>query len=144
MDILLVEDSPTDLMFTQAALKEAGFTGRLHVARDGVEALSFLRRHPGFESAPRPRLVLLDLHLPRMDGCAVLAQLKADPGLRRIPVIIMSSSDRGEDVEACYDHHANGFVTKPLELHAFKDVMRAIEQFWLRAAQLPEGSHDSL
>jgi CheY-like chemotaxis protein len=136
-DILLVEDNPGDARLAQEALKEGRMTSRLKVVVDGVEAMSFLRREGGFASAPRPQLVLLDLNLPRKDGREVLAEMKSDPDLCRIPVVVLTTSQAEQDVLRCYDLHANCYITKPVDLDRFIAVVRAIEEYWCSVVTLP-------
>lgn len=130
-DILLVEDNPSDVYLTRVALEKASVRSRLHVAEDGETALAFLRREPGFGSAPRPEIVLLDLNLPGQDGRQVLAEIKADEGLRRIPVIVLTTSSADADIVRCYDLHANCYIVKPVDFDRFEEMIRAIERFWL-------------
>jgi CheY-like chemotaxis protein len=137
IDILLVEDNPADVRLTVEALRAAGVETRLQVAADGVEALARLRRQGPHASAPRPLLVLLDLNLPRKNGREVLAEVKADPDLRRIPVVVLTTSAAEEDVSESYALHANGYVVKPVAFGAFADAMRALQAFWLEVATLP-------
>ena len=137
MDILLVEDNPGDVRLTREALREGKFLNRLHVAPDGVEALAFLRRGPGHESAPRPDLILLDLNLPKKSGLEVLAEIKNDPDLQIIPVIILTSSQAEEDIVKAYRSHANCYIAKPVNLEAFLQVVLSIENFWLGLAKIP-------
>ena len=136
--ILLVEDNPGDVLLTEEALSEAKVANDVHVARDGEEAMAFLRRESGFTDAPRPDLILLDLNLPRKDGREVLAEVKADPALRRIPVIVLTTSEAEEDILRSYDLHANSYVTKPLDIDDFLGAVRKIEGFWLELVRLPE------
>lgn len=136
-EILLVEDSAKDVQLTREALRESGFNCALSVAPDGFEALQRLRRAPPFQALPFPDLVLLDLNLPAKSGREVLAEIKADPKLRSLPVIMLSTSRAEGDVRACYDLHANSYLAKPLEFDEFIDMMRGLHQFWLKAAQLP-------
>ncbi len=136
-DILLVEDNPGDARLAQEALKEGRMSSRLKVVVDGVEAMSFLRREGGFASAPRPQLVLLDLNLPRKDGREVLAEMKSDPDLCRIPVVVLTTSQAETDVLRCYDLHANCYITKPVDLDRFIAVVRAIEEYWCSVVTLP-------
>jgi len=131
IEILLVEDNDGDVRLTREALKEGRVANNLSVARDGVEGLAFLRREPGYESAPCPDLVLLDLNLPRKDGREVLAEIKSDAKLRRIPVVILTTSKAEQDVFRAYDAHANCFINKPVDLDQFLNVIRSIEDFWL-------------
>jgi CheY-like chemotaxis protein len=136
-NILLVEDNPADVDLTRLALKDTRMVNRVHVAGDGVEALEFLRQEGPHTSAPRPDLILLDLNMPRMNGRELLAQIKTDPNLRRIPVVILTTSDAETDIVSSYDLHANCFLTKPADLEEFDQVARSIENFWLRLAKLP-------
>ncbi len=136
-DILLVEDNPGDARLAQEALKEGRMSSRLKVVVDGVEAMSFLRREGGVASAPRPQLVLLDLNLPRKDGREVLAEMKSDPDLCRIPVVVLTTSQAETDVLRCYDLHANCYITKPVDLDRFIAVVRAIEEYWCSVVTLP-------
>jgi chemotaxis family two-component system response regulator Rcp1 len=137
--VLLVEDNEADVRLTREALREAGEKVRLSAVGDGEQALAFLRRQEGFADAPRPDLVLLDLNLPRKNGLEVLDELRADPSLVSMPVIVLTSSAARQDVEACYAHGANAFVVKPQDLDAFMDLIGAIRAFWLELAQLPSG-----
>jgi chemotaxis family two-component system response regulator Rcp1 len=138
IEILLVEDSPADVDLTREALDDAKLHNNLHVVTDGVEALEFLRREGSYADAPRPDLVLLDLNLPKKDGREVLAEIKADPILRRIPVVILTTSQAEQDILKSYDLHANCYVTKPVDLDQFVTVVRSIENFWLVIAKLPK------
>jgi len=133
-DILLVEDNPADVRLTQEAFKDTRVTNRLHVARDGVEALGMLRDATG--AVPRPDLILLDLNLPRKDGREVLQDIKQDEALRHIPVVVLSTSHSEHDVARSYRLGANAFVTKPVDVDRFFQVIRALEQFWLDTARL--------
>ena len=135
--ILQVEDNDADVRLTREALRESGDGVRLSVVGDGEQALAYLRNEPGFEDSPRPHLVLLDLNLPRKDGLEVLREMRADPSLAQIPVIVVSSSTQTRDVDACYAAGANAFVGKPLELDEFIAGIEAIREFWLGVAQLP-------
>ena len=137
VEILYVEDNPADVVLTIEGLRAAKVRSNLHVATDGFEALAFLRREGAHADAPRPDLILLDLNLPRKDGRQVLKEIKGDPDLARIPVIIVTSSQAEEDVVRSYNLHANAYVTKPLGLDAFLKVVRAIEGFWLSIVTLP-------
>ncbi|HLI27394.1 MAG TPA: response regulator [Chloroflexota bacterium] len=137
VEILLVEDNPGDVRLTVEALREARVANRLSVAADGQEALAFLRREGRYADAPRPDLILLDLNLPRKDGREVLAEIKADPVLRRIPVVVLTTSSAEQDILRSYDLHANCYITKPVDLEAFLTVVRAVEYFWLRIVALP-------
>lgn len=137
IDILLVEDDPADTLLMQEALATPASHHRLHVVRDGVEAMDFLLRGGSHSSAPRPMLILLDLNLPRMNGLAVLAELKADEHLRSIPVIVLTSSEAETDVARSYASHASAYITKPIELERFTEIMRKIETFYLSVVKLP-------
>jgi len=137
VDILLVDDSPADVDLTREALRDARMLNRMFVVGDGVEALAFLRREGTHADAPRPDLILLDLNMPRMNGREVLAEIKSDPKLRRIPVVILTTSQAETDILQTYDLHANCFVTKPVELDQFVEVAKSIEGFWLSLVQLP-------
>lgn len=137
VDILLVEDNPGDVRLTQEALKEAKIRNHLYVVGDGVDAMAFLRREGSYRNAVRPQLVLLDLNLPRMNGREVLAQIKQDEVLRRIPVVILTSSQAEADVLSAYDLHANCYITKPVDLAQFLTVVQAIENFWVTIVTLP-------
>ena len=136
-NILLVEDNPADVDLTCMALRDARMKNRVHVTGDGVDALEFLRREGPHAAAPRPDLILLDLNMPRMNGRELLAHIKADPDLRRIPVVILSTSDAEVDIVSSYDLHANCFLTKPADLEEFDQVARSIDAFWLQLAKLP-------
>ena len=133
IEILLVEDNPADVRLTVEALKEARVRNRLHVARDGVEAMAMLRSGG---ATPMPDLILLDLNLPRKDGREVLREVKDDEALRHIPVVILTTSQADQDILQCYRLRANAFVTKPVEIDQFFQVVRSIEQFWLEAVKL--------
>lgn len=135
--ILLVEDNLADLRLAQEVLKEAQLAHDLLVARDGEQAMRILRREGEYATAKRPDLVLLDLNLPRKHGREVLAEIKTDPSLKRIPVLILSTSKAESDVAACYDAHANCFLTKPVALDEFSALAGLIRDFWFRCVQLP-------
>jgi CheY-like chemotaxis protein len=138
INILLVEDNPADVRLTQEALKEAAHARtRLHVAGDGVEAMEFLHREGSFAAAPRPDLMLLDLNLPRVDGRQVLAEVKGDPELRRIPVVVLTTSPSEDDILHAYDQHVNSYIRKPVDLDQFLHVLRAIDDYWLGSVCLP-------
>ncbi len=137
IEILLVEDNPADVRLTIEALKEGKMKNRLSVARDGLDALAFLRREGAYADAPRPDLVLLDLNLPRMDGRELLAIIKRDEALRRIPVVVLTTSKAEEDILRTYDLHANCYVTKPVDLDQFIEVVKSIDDFWLAVVKLP-------
>jgi CheY-like chemotaxis protein len=137
IEILLVEDSPGDIRLTQEALKEAKVLNRLSVAVDGVEALDFLHRRGEFPDAPHPDLILLDLNLPRKDGREVLKEIKAEEHLRRIPVVVLTTSQADADIINAYDLHANCYITKPVDFKQFIRVVQSIEDFWLTVVRLP-------
>lgn len=137
IEILLVEDNPGDVRLTQEALKENKIRNNLHVAKDGIEAMKFLRQINGYKDAPRPDLVLLDLNLPKKDGREVLAEIKTDEKLRAIPVVILTTSDAEDDVARAYQMYANCYVRKPIDLNRFIDVVKVIENFWLSIVELP-------
>ena len=137
IEILLVEDNPGDVRLTREALREGHVRNNLSVAKDGAEALAMLRREPQYGEAARPDLVLLDLNLPRLDGRQVLAEMKGDPNLRRIPVVVLTTSKAEEDVLRSYDLHANSYITKPVDFDQFIKVVHSIEEFWLSIVTLP-------
>ena len=138
IDILLVEDNPGDVRLTIEALKEGKVRNNLSVARDGVEALDFLFRRGAFANAPRPDIIFLDLNLPRKDGREVLEEIKKDPVLRRIPVVVLTTSAAEEDIVRSYDLHVNCYITKPVDMERFIDVVKAIDAFWFTIVQLPQ------
>jgi two-component system, chemotaxis family, response regulator Rcp1 len=137
VEILLVEDNPGDYRLTQEALKEGKVYNNLYWARDGIEALDFLKRRGKHDAAPRPDIILLDLNLPKKDGREVLSEIKGDDELRAIPVVILTTSKAEEDVLRSYDLHANCYVTKPVDLDKFIVVVQSIDRFWLTIATLP-------
>ncbi len=137
IDILLVEDDPSDVLLTKKALDRAKLYNSLSVVHDGVEALAFLRREDPFANSPRPDLILLDLNMPRMDGRELLRNLKNDPDFRRIPVVVLTTSDAEQDALETYELHANCYVTKPVSLEQFTTVVGAIADFWLTVVKLP-------
>ncbi|HEX9996634.1 MAG TPA: response regulator [Abditibacterium sp.] len=137
VDILLVEDSPTDVLLAKEALGQAQVINNLHVVSDGIEAMQYLRRQAPFDDAVRPDLVLLDLNLPRKDGREVLAEIKADIDLRTIPVVVLTTSKAEEDISRAYGLHANCYVAKPVDFERFSEVVRAIENFWFTVVSLP-------
>ena len=138
VQILLVEDNPGDVGLTIEALKEAKVLNKLTVVKDGIEALSLLRRQGQHAHAARPDLILLDLNLPKKDGREVLAEIKADDNLKRIPVIILTTSENEQDVVKSYNLYANCYITKPLDLDRFIKVVKSIEDFWLGIVVLPK------
>ncbi|ADJ49306.1 two-component system response regulator [Amycolatopsis mediterranei S699] len=137
IDILLVEDDPGDVLMTREAFAHHKIRNALHVAEDGVEALRFLKREGPFGAAPRPGLILLDLNLPRKDGRELLGEIKQDPGLRTIPVVVLTTSEAEEDILRSYELHANAYVTKPVDFEKFVEVVRKIDDFWVTVVQLP-------
>lgn len=137
IEIFLVEDNPGDARLTVEALREAKVHNRLNWVTDGAEAIAFLRRQGKYANAPRPDLVLLDLNLPRKDGREVLAEIKSDDNLRRIPVVILTTSQAEEDVLRAYHLNANCYITKPVDLDKFIQVIKTIKEFWLTIVRLP-------
>lgn len=138
IDILLVEDNPGDVRLVQEAMRAAKMRNRMYVVEDGVDAMAFLRREGRFAEAPQPDLILLDLNLPRKDGREVLAEVKGDAQLRRIPVVVLTTSQAEEDVLRAYDLHANCYVTKPVKFEQFMQVVQAIDDFWVNVVTLPK------
>jgi CheY-like chemotaxis protein len=138
IQVLLVEDSPGDVRLTQEAFNDANRSIQLHVACDGVEAMTFLRREGVHSSAPRPDLILLDLNLPKMDGREVLAQIKEDDQLKTIPTVILTTSDAEADIVKSYQLQANCYLTKPVQLDAFESLVKSINDFWLTKVKLPQ------
>lgn len=138
VEILLVEDNPGDVRLTVEALKDGKLRNSLSVVTDGMEALALLRRQGQYAEAARPDLILLDLNLPRMDGREVLAQIKQDPNLRRIPVVVLTSSQAEQDIIRSYDLQANCYITKPVDLYQFATVVKSIEDFWFTIVKLPQ------
>lgn len=137
VELLLVEDNPGDIRLTQEAFREGGMTNTLHVVKDGVDAMAFLRREGKHRNAPRPDLILLDLNLPKKDGREVLQDIKADEDLMRIPVVVLTTSQAEEDVLKSYDLNANCYISKPVEFEKFLQVVQMIENFWLGIVTLP-------
>lgn len=137
IEILLVEDNLGDVRLTREALKDGKVNNVLHVVRDGVDALDFLFKRGEFKNVVRPDLILLDLNLPKKDGREVLREIKDDEDLKTIPVIILTSSKADEDILKAYNHHANCYITKPVNLHQFIDVVKEIENFWVTIVKLP-------
>lgn len=137
IDVLLVEDDPGDVLMTREAFTENKVANRLAVVPDGVDAMAFLRKEGEYADAPTPDLVLLDLNLPRMDGREVLAAMKSDDELRRIPVVVLTTSEAEEDVLRSYSLHANAYVTKPVDFERFIDVVRQIDDFFVSVVRLP-------
>ncbi len=139
IEILLVEDNPGDVRLTQEALKEGKVRNHLNVVWDGMAALAFLRREGEYEGAVRPDLILLDLNLPKKDGREVLEEVKGNPELRRLPVVVLTTSEAEQDILKAYDLQVNAYITKPVDLDQFIGVVRAIEDFWLTVVKLPSG-----
>lgn len=143
IDILLVEDNPGDARLAQIALNDSKVNNDLYTVDDGEKAMKFLRQEGEYTGKPKPDLVILDLNLPRKDGREVLAEIKNDPVLRRIPVVILTSSAEEKDILGTYDLHANCYITKPLDLDQFIKVVRSVEDFWLTMVKLPRNGKDS-
>jgi CheY-like chemotaxis protein len=139
VDVLLVEDDAGDVLMTREAFEHYKIRNALHVVTDGEQALQFVRRQGSFADAPRPGLIMLDLNLPRRDGLEVLAELKADPELRVIPVVILTTSQAEEDIIRSYALHANAYVTKPVDFERFIEVIRQIDNFFITVVKLPRG-----
>ena len=137
VEILLVEDSEPDILLTQEAFEDASVKNRLHVARDGEEALNFLKKQGTYQAAPRPDVILLDINMPRKNGLEVLQEIKADPELASIPVLMLTTSQAEDDVRSAYARHANGYVVKPVGFENFLDAIRAFEHFWLTFVRFP-------
>jgi two-component system, chemotaxis family, response regulator Rcp1 len=137
LEILLVEDSPSDVRLTQEAFKDAKVQVNLHVVTDGAEAMNFLLKQGKHANAPVPDLILLDLNLPKKDGREVLAEIKASPTLKSIPVVILTTSQSGADIMDSYRQHANCYISKPVDLEGFLKVVRSIDSFWLSVVKLP-------
>jgi len=141
IDILLVEDSITDAELTLEALQHGKVANTVHHVRDGEEAMCFLRNEAPFENASRPDLVLLDLNMPKMDGREVLRQMRADDSLKIIPVVVMTTSEADQDIIESYGLHANSYIVKPVNLNSFFEVVREVNNFWLRVVALPPKDH---
>jgi len=137
VEILLVEDNPGDVRLTRETLKDSKLLNHMSVVDDGVEAMAFLRREGKYVKATRPDLILLDLNLPKKDGREVLAEIKTDEQLRRIPVVVLTTSSAEQDILKMYDLHANCYITKPVDLNQFSAVVKAIEEFWFTIVKLP-------
>jgi CheY-like chemotaxis protein len=137
--ILVVDDNEGDILLTREALDDAQFINKVSIANDGVEALRFLKKQVG--GSGMPDLILLDINLPKMDGTELLGIIKADPDLRRIPVIMLTTSSAEKDILASYDNYANCYITKPVDLDRFMDVVRTIEDFWISIVKLPKPVH---
>jgi chemotaxis family two-component system response regulator Rcp1 len=139
IEILLVDDNPGDVRLTREVLKDGRIANTLHVVGDGVEALAFLRREGAYADAPPVDLILLDLNLPKKDGREVLAEIKSDPALRTVPVIVLTTSSTEADILSAYDLQANCYIVKPVDLDQFENTVRSIEDFWLAIVKLPRG-----
>ncbi len=137
IEILLVEDNPGDVRLTQEAVREAKIRNTLNVVNDGEQAIAYVRRQGEYAERPRPDLILLDLNLPRKDGREVLQDLKSDPDLHRIPVVVLTSSEAEQDILSTYDLYANAYVTKPVDLEQFMHAVSSIQDFWLNIVKLP-------
>lgn len=137
IELLLIEDNPADVSLTQRALSHTRSSPRVSVVRDGDEAIAFLRRQGQYESAPRPDLIFLDLNVPKRDGRTLLAELKSDPELRNIPVIVLTTSEADEDISQAYDLYANCYVKKPVEMQRFIQMIQSVKGFWLNVVRLP-------
>jgi chemotaxis family two-component system response regulator Rcp1 len=137
IEILLVEDSPADVLLTREAFEQNKILNSLHVAEDGVQAMDFLHKRGAYASAPRPDLILLDLNLPRKNGREVLAEIKADPELRKIPIVVLTTSSAEEDILKAYDLNANCYVVKPVGFDNFMEAIQSIRHFWFSIVTLP-------
>ena len=144
LEILLVEDSPSDAKLTAKTFSKAKVLNNLHIVEDGVQAIEFLRQEGNYADAPYPDLILLDLNLPRKDGREVLVEIKKDPNLSRIPVVVLTTSEDEKDILASYNLHANCYITKPVTLKQFLQVVQLIENFWLTLVKLPTRVSSSL
>lgn len=138
IEILLVEDNPGDVRLTREALRDSKIRNSLSVVEDGINALAYLRREGKFQNATRPDIILLDLNLPRKDGREVLSEIKGDPSLRRIPVVVLTTSDDERDIMQTYNLHANCYITKPVDFQQFITIVKSIEDFWFSIVKLPE------
>ena len=139
IEILLVEDNPSDVRLVQEGLKDGKLRNSLNVVGDGEDALAFLRNEGEYQDAPHPDLILLDLNLPRVDGREILTQIKSCPELKRIPVVVLTTSKSEEDILRSYELQANCYITKPVDLDQFITIVQSIEEFWLTIVRLPEG-----
>jgi len=143
IDILMVEDNPADARLTREAFVDSKMVNTLHHVRNGDEAMAFLNRKPPYQDAPRPDVVLLDLNMPGMDGRAVLAEMKSDPHLKTIPVVVLTTSEADEDIVRSYELHANCYVTKPVDFDKFVTIVQAIDDFWVSVVRLPPQPHQT-
>jgi len=141
IEILLVEDNPGDVELTREALETAKVSNRLHVVEDGADAVDFLFRRGKFSDAPEPDIILLDLNLPTKDGRQVLSEIKTDPNLAQIPIVVLTTSQADEDILRAYQLHANCYITKPIDFNQFLRIVAAIEEFWLSVVKLPSKVH---
>ena len=141
IEILLVEDNPGDVELTREALATAKISNRLHVVEDGADATDFLFRRGKFADAPEPDIILLDLNLPTKDGRQVLSEIKTDPNLAKIPIVVLTTSQADEDILRAYQLHANCYITKPIDFNQFLRIVAAIEEFWLSVVKLPKKVH---
>jgi CheY-like chemotaxis protein len=139
IEILLVEDNPGDVRLTQEAFKEGRMYNNMNVVGDGMEAMEFLRRQGAHTNAPRPDLILLDLNMPKKNGFEVLSEVKKDPSMRYIPIIVLTTSKAEQDIVKTYNEHANCFITKPVDLDQFFEIVKTIQDFWLTIVKLPKG-----
>lgn len=137
VEVLLAEDNPGDARLTEKAFEQGNILNNLHTVEDGVEAMKFLRREGEYQDRPRPDLVLLDLNMPRKDGWEVLEEIKEDPDLARIPVIVLTSSEAEEDIVKSYELQANAYLTKPVDFQGFLDIVHGFEEFWLSVVKMP-------
>lgn len=137
VEVLLAEDNPGDARLTEKAFEQGNILNNLHIVEDGVEAMKFLRQEDEYREKPRPDLVLLDLNMPRKDGWDVLEEIKEDPVLARIPVIVLTSSEAEEDIVKSYDLQANAYLTKPVDFQGFIDIVNGFEEFWLSVVKMP-------
>jgi CheY-like chemotaxis protein len=137
IDILMVDDDEADVLLTKRALHNGKLMNNMHVARDGVEAMEYLRQQGNYANTPRPDMILLDLNMPRKDGREVLCEIKQDERLRSIPVVVLTTSDADEDIMRMYDLHANCYVTKPVDLNQFTNIVKEIKSFWFSIVKLP-------
>ena len=138
IDVLLIEDSDTDVLITRKSFQQSRMPVNLHVAKDGVEGMKFLRREPPYADAPVPDLILLDLNLPRKDGREVLAEIKSDEALKLIPVVVLTTSQAEDDRLRSYQLHANCYISKPVDFSGFAEIVSAIQDFWFRVVSLPK------
>lgn len=139
LQILLVDDNEADVDLARATFSEGKIATGFHAAGDGIEALAFLRREGAHAAAPRPDLIFLDLNMPRMDGRELLQVIKADPALKQIPVVVLTTSGAREDIRRSYELHANCYLRKPVELDQYQELMHLVERFWLEKVHLPRG-----